>query len=273
MCEEPGRELPIRVHGRGFYQQSRGADRALGRRFGSTRAWGAPIHGGMMQRSLPARRLVTYARADSFAGNTRAILARLGCCILSPEEFAAQNGAQPGLPSAPDLYLVDERRIRDLPATVAASVPVVLMAVGHQRARDDARFVAAVRCPVGMHDLYRVVQEVLEDVPRSTPRVDTELAAQCRYAGQDWTGSVLSLSENGCLLKIDEELPLGADLRVAFTLPDIGKLHVRAESAYEIKSCHGLVFSSTSPQIREAISGFVIRRLLEMDPATPFATG
>jgi len=226
----------------------------------------------MNLQSLPTRRLVADARPGSFAPNTRAILDRLGCHILTPEEFALAQREEGGGGGPPDLYLVDEDGLASLPRADAASVPVVLLTRAGG-GRDDTRVAAAVRTPVGMHDLYRVLQQILEEKPRSTPRIVTDLAAECRHAGDRWSGTVRSLSENGCLLRSDETLPLGAELRVSFALPRVGKLHVRAETAYEIKPCLGLVFSSTSAQIREAIRDFIVRSLLEVDPATPRPTG
>jgi len=228
-------------------------------------------------RSLPSRTLVAYTLHESFAENTQVILDRLGCHILTPEEFAEERRARRETPDAPavtpDLYLVDEHHLPLLLEAETSSSPVVLFA-GEQGVRpEDPRIVAVVRSPAGMHDLYRVIQQLLEENPRSTPRIATELEAECRHGGHAFSGSVTSLSENGCLLQSEETLPLGREMLVSFALPQVGKLHVRAETAYELRSCLGLVFSSTSAQIREAITTFVTRTLVDADPATPVASG
>lgn len=225
----------------------------------------------MSLRSLPTRNLVAYAAPEAFADNTCVILDLLGCHILTPEEFAEENGAGEGPAKLPDLYLVEELQLPSLPDAKAAPVPVLILSPDGVR-KTDERIVGVIRTPVGMHELYRVVQQILEQNPRSTPRVATKLEALCRSKGEQWSGSVLSLSENGCLLRSQEPLRLGSEVRVSFELPEIGKLHVTAEAAYELKSDMGLVFSSTSPQIREALRDFVTRRLLDANPATPLST-
>jgi hypothetical protein len=219
---------------------------------------------------LPSRSLVAYAGADGFADNTISILARLGYEIVTPEGFekrrrdgecgSGDEGHQP------DLFLVEERRLREVPSTGPAQrVPIVVLSRTDGSAADDPRIAAVVRQPVGMHDLYRVVQQVLEDAPRTTLRATTALQAVCRRSGVEWNASVVSLSENGCLLRGPERVPLGTHFQLAFELPGTGTAHVRAETAYHLHTDLGLVFSSISPQIREAIQRFVAHTLL--DPA------
>jgi hypothetical protein len=224
---------------------------------------------------LPIRRLLALARPESFAENTLVILRRLGCLILTPGEFA-QDACDRDEPSAvPDLYVAEAARLSEIPAVDPVS-PIVLLSHEGEPRVEDARLVAEVRSPVGMHDLYRVVQELLEENPRSTPRVRTALPAVCRASGRQWSGSVVSLSENGCLLRTDETIELGTELQVSVKMGDLGKVSVRAETAYQIKSELGLVFSSTWPKIRLVINEFVTRALLaaeDRDSATPAATG
>jgi hypothetical protein len=231
----------------------------------------------MDSRPLPIRRLVAYARPECFADNTCAILDRLGCKILTPKEFE-QDACDRDAPSAaPDLYLVEPDRIAELPDPAPGRPGVVLLTKGGMNRVEDARIVGSVRSPVGVHDLYRLLQQLLEEHPRSTPRLETTLRATCREGGREWSARVVSLSENGCLLRSDETVALGAALRLAFEMPSVGRVHVRAEAAYQIKSELGLVFSSTSADIRNAISGFVTRSLLAAaaaaNPATDRASG
>jgi hypothetical protein len=217
----------------------------------------------MEEEPLLTRRLVAFARAEAFSGHTLTILARLGYPIsirsagegLAPEE-------------QPELILADERRLSEaLEAAGDSSTPIISMTGRHGTDSDDPRIVGAIARPVGMHDLYRVLQLVFEDTPRSAPRVPTRLAAVCRRSGREWNASVLSLSENGCLLRTPEPVPLGSELQLAFELPSDGTVHVRAETAFQLVPDLGLVFSSIAPKIRMSITGFVADMLLETDPA------
>jgi hypothetical protein len=120
-----------------------------------------------------------------------------------------------------------------------------------------------------MHDRFRVVQQLLEDRPRTSLRAKTELHAVCRRSGHEWNAAVVSLSENGCLLRSPEIVPLGTILQLAFEIPGTGTAHVDAETAYQLLPDLGLVFNAISPQIRKAIARFVTESLLQADTAGP----
>ena len=64
---------------------------------------------------------------------------------------------------------------------------------------------------------------------------------------------MLSLSENGCLLRSPEPLMLGSRIALGFELPRSGKLELDAETAYQLVPDMGVVFNATSPSVREAI--------------------
>jgi hypothetical protein len=68
---------------------------------------------------------------------------------------------------------------------------------------------------------------------------------------------VLSLSENGCLLRSPEPLLLGSRIALGFELPRSGAIEVDAEIAYQLVPDLGVVFNATSPGVREAIGGYV----------------
>ena len=108
-----------------------------------------------------------------------------------------------------------------------------------------------------MHDVYRVAQQLLEDTPRSTPRVPVHLAARCHREGKEWLAVVLSLSENGCLLRTPEPLLLGTRLELSFDLPRSGALRLEAENAYQLLPDFGLIFHATAPAHRDAIRSYV----------------
>ena len=119
----------------------------------------------------------------------------------------------------------------------------------------------ALRRPAGMHELYRLVQQVTEDTPRSTPRVPTHLPARCSKDDREWASTLLSLSENGCLMRTPEPLPLGTRLGLSFELPRVGRLAVEAEAAYQLLPDIGLIFHATEARWREAIADFVSHTL------------
>ncbi len=123
----------------------------------------------------------------------------------------------------------------------------------------DSRIVGAVRRPAGPHDTYRLLQQVLEEIPRSVPRVPTYLVTRCTRRGQEWRAAVLSLSENGCLLRSPELLPLGALLHLHFELPQVGPIEVEAEAAYQLIPDTGVVFHGLVPDTRRAIAAYILR--------------
>jgi hypothetical protein len=213
----------------------------------------------MDARQLPNRLLVTHAAPQAFAPMARIMLAKLGYRIVEPEEFPAA-AAELGL-ERPHLRLVDERSIADASDEEDPPVPIVVLCGRHGVTGADPRIVGAIRRPAGLHEIYRLVQQVLEDTPRSTPRVPTHLPARCQREGREWRGAVLSLSENGCLLRSPEPLLLGSRIALGFELPRSGKLEVDAEIAYQLVPDMGVVFNATSPSVREAIGAYVASAL------------
>ena len=208
--------------------------------------------------TLPQRLLVTHAAPEAYAPMARVILAKLGYQIVEPDEFPAAAAAL-GL-ERPHLRLVDERSLADVEEE-DPPVPIVVLCGRHGVTGADPRIVGAIRRPAGLHEIYRLVQQVLEDTPRSTPRVATHLAARCRRDGREWRGAVLSLSENGCLLRSPEPLLLGSRIALGFELPRRGAIEVDAEIAYQLVPDLGVVFNATSPGVREAIAGYVAAAL------------
>jgi len=217
----------------------------------------------MTLQPLAQRLLASHARPDSFVEKTTAILGRLGYRMVDADRFVDQD-ARPG---APELVIVDESRLDDLEpggalAALADLQRIVLTTTHGLRRDEDARVVAAVHRPAGLHDLYRIIQQVFEDTPRTTPRVETELPVRCGRKGEAFEGALLSISENGGLLRCDAELPLGASFQMSLELPRIGELSVRAEAAYQLLPHVGVVFSGLAPRDRAAIGAFVTDALL-----------
>jgi len=212
----------------------------------------------MSLRTLPFRVLVAHARPEAFAPQTWSILGKLGFRILTPEEFENQPGGGDPDATIPDLRIVDERRLGEVSeADGEESVPLIVLTGRHGVTGADSRIVGAVKRPAGLHDLYRLLQQVFEENPRATPRVPTHLRATCRRQGREWFGAVLSLSENGCLLRSSEPVLLGSQLELRFDLPRVGPIELWAECAYQLLPDIGLVFSALAPADRDAISTYV----------------
>ncbi|MDH3213047.1 MAG: PilZ domain-containing protein [Myxococcales bacterium] len=193
---------------------------------------------------------------------TRVILAKLGFVIVTQEEFASLGPEI--VRRGPEIRIVDERNLADIPEEKGAPVPILVLTGRHGVTGADPRIVGAVRRPAGMHELYRLIQQVLEETPRTTPRVPTHIVARCRRRGVEWKVAILSLSENGCLLRSPEPLLLGTRIELRFALPHSGPLELMAETAYQLVPDTGVIFHATSPDDRAAIGLFVKEALIAL---------
>jgi hypothetical protein len=200
--------------------------------------------------------IISYARSEAYVPLARVILARMGYSIVPAEEWE-------DLPNAdrvrtPDLRIVDERRLGEIPEDDHLSeVPMIVLTGRDGVSGADPRVKGAVARPAGLHEIYRLIQQTIEDTPRSTPRVATHLPARCRRGEREWRGAVLSLSENGCLLRTPEPVKLGSEIEISFDLPRTGTIETKAETAYQLVPDTGLIFHRTSAAFREAILSFV----------------
>jgi hypothetical protein len=205
------------------------------------------------------RLIVSLARPSAFVPLSRAILGRMGYAIVPLEDWQAYSPLQR---RDPLLALVDDRAFASLPSDAPFDRVPVLLLTGRDPGRvDDRRVIGAISQPAGLHELYRLLQQVLETQPRGSLRVPTNLPARMRSAEREWTGSLLSLSENGCLMRTPEPVPLGSALEVSFELPSAGRIETRAEASYQLIPDFGLVFQSTPAAFRNAIRSFVEARL------------
>jgi hypothetical protein len=214
--------------------------------------------------ALPRRVVLNYATEDSFAPMSRAILAKLGYTIVTPEEFEI-IGERLGC-DRPDLRIVDERSLPEVPEDGDCSVPIIVLTGRYGVTGADQRIAGAVKRPAGLHELYRLMQQILEDRPRTAPRVATHLSATVHSGEREWKVAVLSLSENGCLIRSSETLLLGSSVRLGFELPDAGPLEFAAETGYQLVPDVGLIFHAASPANREAVSRYVDAALLGFNP-------
>jgi len=215
-----------------------------------------------MDSRVSRRLILSHAREEAYVPYTRPILAKLGYQILTESEWDA-------LPEVfadrrPDLRIVDERRLDELSDEEDEGIPSIVLTGRHGVSGVDSRLMGAVRRPAGLHEHYRLIQLSLEDVPRSTPRVPTYLPARCRNEDREWRGAVLSLSENGCLLRSPEPMYLGSEVDIIFELPRNGIVETRAETAYQLVPDLGLVFAATPAAQRHAIASFVEQTLADV---------
>jgi hypothetical protein len=211
-----------------------------------------------MEAAGEKRVLISHAGPEAYAPMTRVILAKLGYLILLPEEIASIGDLAQARPL---VRLLDERQFADIPDD-GDGIPIVLLTGRHGATGADSRIAGAVKRPVGMHELYRLIQQLTEDTPRSTPRVPTHLLARCKSEGKEWTATLLSLSENGCLVRSPEPLALGGRVDLSFELPRSGRLELEAETAYQLLPDMGMIFHATRQSDREAITAFVAHTLL-----------
>ena len=201
----------------------------------------------------PQHILVSHAAPEAYAPMTRAILAKLGYAILLPDEFETIVG---DAPVRPTLRIVDERQLGEVPDDTD-SLPIIVLTGRHGVTGADSRIIGAIRRPAGMHELFRLIQNVTETTPRSTPRVPTHLSARCRRDGREWPAAVLSLSANGCLIRSPEPMLLGSRVDLEFALPASGELELEAEMAYQLLPDVGLIFHAVPTRQRQAIERYI----------------
>jgi hypothetical protein len=206
------------------------------------------------------RTIVCHASKEALGPKTDVILGRFGYKIFSPETFSELRASDPSL--TVDLLLVEDRRLGEAVAAEEEdgerAVPIVLLTGKHGATGADPRIVGAVKRPAGLHDLYRLLQQIFEDTPRSTPRVATQLLARCAEGERSWESRVLSLSENGCLIRSPEAIQLGQRIQLEFSLPGSGRVCLEAEATYQLLPDVGLVFNGVPPARRKTLERFVI---------------
>ncbi len=208
-----------------------------------------------------SRWILQHAPLDALAPNTAQMLTRLGYRIVLPDDFAGEREREPGL--VPDLLLVDERRLAETVAREGGDAAPIVLLCGRQGASgSDGRVVGAAKRPAGLHDLYRLFQQIFEDTPRTTPRIATQLRARCAGPDAGFEARVVSLSENGCLLRSPEPILLGQKLALELELPHQEALRVEAEATYQLLPDTGLVFHAVAPPARAALAGFVEQALM-----------
>jgi hypothetical protein len=201
--------------------------------------------------------ILSHAGDEAFIPLTKVMFAKMGYSIFSKEEWGELPPSLAG--RRPDLRIVDERRLDEVGAD--SEIPLIVLTGRQGVTGADPRMIGAVRQPAALHALYRLIQQALEDVPRSTPRVSTFLPTRCRTRNRGWSATVLTLSENGCLLRSPEPLLLGSELELSLELPGSGAMTTQAEVAYQLGGDFALVFSGSRSALRHAIARFVEQTL------------
>lgn len=214
-----------------------------------------------MPHPMPRHTIVCHARPEAFAPSAWVLLCRLGYSMWLAEDYDRRSEDERE-DDRPALRIVDERRLGEVEDEPGWDpTPVLLLTGRHGATGADARVSAAVRRPAGLHELFRVMQQLLESKPRAVPRVPVHLRARCERRGRSWDVSILSLSENGCLVRSIEPLPLETHVRLAFDLPlssPFAHLEIEADTAYQLLPDMGLVFSGIAPGERKALQSFVL---------------
>ena len=170
---------------------------------------------------------------------------------------------------SPSIRLVDEAHYAKLPTIAKDPTTPIILIVG-PRPRDiaDNRIVGRARRPGRLADLYPILQESLETIPRRTARVATQLSARCIRNDHRWVGNIVSLSEGGCLFRSDAPCNEGETLNLQLALPHTGIVTSRAECRHRHEGELGLTFRGATREIRGAIDHFVTSRLAGLSRTT-----
>jgi hypothetical protein len=189
----------------------------------------------------------------AFARGVPVALERLGYRLVPADRRATAR---------PDARIAAAAELRRIPG----QEPQPVIRLQGRRAEGprghDPRVVATLRQPAPLGEVYRALQLALEEHPRRVPRAALVLPARFVADERDWPGAVVSLSEDGCLVRSGR--PFGPDrrLRLWFPLPDRGLVEVAAHNLYERAGHAGLAFVELDDGTRRAIAATVERVLL-----------
>jgi hypothetical protein len=203
--------------------------------------------------------ILSLARPTAYVPLARAILGRMGYAIVPLDDWRSHP---PLAEREPRLGLVDDRLLDELPSAPPFDrLPLVLLTGRDGVTTRDRRVIGGVSQPAGLHELYRLLQQVIEPIPRGALRIATDLPVRVRLGDKEASGSLLSLSENGGLLRTLAPMRLGARLDLSFELPCGQRIETAAEASYQLIPDFGLVFQSTPAAVRSAIRSFVEEHL------------
>lgn len=163
----------------------------------------------------------------------------------------------------PDLWLVDEEGLHQVPGEEGAAAPVILLTRQPAPPPANRRVIASLSQGAPFQELYAAIQKAIERTPRRHPRITTTLAARCAYADRIFTGLVISLSEGGCLFRGPDDLPRERQTQLQFPLPDPGLISTQARQVNRRGDNFGFAFQDLSSLSRAAISQYVMEQLVQ----------
>jgi hypothetical protein len=212
----------------------------------------------MAKKSTWSRTVASYVLPRAFVPQTRAALENLGYRIIP----SATRGRYLDDSREPDVRIIDERLLgRVPPQDYLPRTPIILLTGVKPLDARDSRIIGSAPRPATLEFLYPLLQEALEDTPRSTARTPTELAARCTRADRRWVGAVVSLSEQGCLFRTSEPLADGLELSMLFPLPLGRMVSTRARVLHRQGESVGMEFVDVSGPDRMAVGKYVKHRL------------
>jgi len=160
------------------------------------------------------------------------------------------------------VWLVDADRLCDFPdLSVMPDARLLLLTPSDQDNDIDSRAFAHTTRPGRLAPVYEMIQNALEQYPRRSPRISTQLSARCIRSDRRSIGAVLSLSEGGCLLRTSESFRKGMNVDLQFALPNYGLVSTPAECRYTRRGDVGLAFDEPSPDTRHTIAHYVTLQL------------
>jgi len=201
--------------------------------------------------SEPRLCIASHAADSDYAPTSRVLLWKLGYALVPAAEA-----------SEPSLRVVRDDRLGEVAAT--PGVPIILLTRGRSARTHDPRIAGTLRRPAHLHELYRLIQSVLEENPRSVPRVPTSLRGKGGVEDQHWEFEVRSLSENGCLVAGAKLPRQGTSFELDIELPWGQRLATPAVAAYEQGECLGLVFHGITLGARKKIAKAVLELIARL---------
>lgn len=208
---------------------------------------------------LRRRTIASHVASDAIEPDALRALRSLGYQIVA----VGSPSANPPQALHCHLRIVDEEGLGRIADEAGAPVPIILLTREPAPLPPDRRVVASLTRPAPFQELYTAIQKALEPTPRRRPRITTALPARCAYGDRTCTGVVISLSEDGCLLRNPEELPWQREVDLQFPLPRAGLISTRARQVHRSGNDLNLEFQDLDPASRLAISRYVMDRLTE----------
>ena len=202
--------------------------------------------------------IVSHVPPDAFEHDSWRALQNLGYEFVP----AGAPSGKAGRPTRGDLRIVDEASLDQVADEDSEPVPTIVLTREPAALPTNRQVVASLTRPALFQDLFVALQTALEATPRSYPRVATTLPARCTYDDRACTGVVVSLSEGGCLFRSAEDPLRERQTSLQFPLPGPGLISAPARHVDRRGSDLGLVFQGLPTSSRDAISQYVMDRII-----------